>query len=145
MQTNKSDGAKMIRKMIVDIAKSQSMDQCKNQNKVRVNIYIYVWCIYIYNEYGDVAVLGTEHMTWNFKTDRSPVDPSNILVTTTRDLSLSIYLFTEEHASTQDVSLGTHQKLRPVHLGCVNITRRGHKSQMFKTHKNTILILQNKY
>ena len=78
MQTNKSDGAKMIRKMIVDIAKSQSMDQCKNQNKVRVNIYIYVWCIYIYNEYGDVAVLGTEHMTWNFKTDRSPVDPSNI-------------------------------------------------------------------
>ena len=55
----------MIRKMIVDTAKSLSMDQYKIKLKGRVNIYIYVWCIYIYNEYGDVAVL--KYRAYNFK------------------------------------------------------------------------------
>ena len=124
----------MIRKKMIEYtAKSPSMDQFKIKiKKGRVNIYIYVWCIYIYNEERTWQSYSTEHMTRNFKTDWSPMDPSNILVTTTWDLSLSIYLFTDEHASTQDVSLGTHPKLRPVHLGCVNITRP-HRMSLLRT------------
>ena len=43
----KSDGAKMIRKIIVDTAKSLSMDQILNQIRYE-SIYTYMWDVSIY-------------------------------------------------------------------------------------------------